>query len=250
MTLCKYEYRLRKGVKKMTLIDINIKQAGYQTAQATITNVQFSVKPGELIGMIGTNGAGKSTTIKALLGELPFIDGEIKGLEQITYSYIPERPVFYQELTLWEHFEFVNAVEQLDDTYLSYAEEILQKFHLLKHIHEFPETFSKGMQQKGMIALALFTKPDLLIIDEPFMGLDPGSTTLFLHMIEKEQAKGTGILMSTHILDTAERICDGFIVIEKGTVKASGKFHEVLAQCQADEESLYACISVEEDDSE
>lgn len=234
----------------MTLIEININQAGYQTNRATISNIQFQVKRGELIGMIGSNGAGKSTTIKSILGELPFIDGEINGLENITYAYIPERPVFYQELTLWEHFEFVNAVENLTDNNLTYAKDILRKFHLLNHLHEFPETFSKGMQQKGMIALALFTNPDLLIIDEPFMGLDPGSTTLFLNMIEEVRAQGTGILMCTHILDTAERICDGFVVIEKGTVKASGRLHEVLAQCEAQEESLYACISVEEDDSE
>lgn len=234
----------------MTLIKININQAGYQANQPTISNIQFQVKRGELIGLIGSNGAGKSTTIKSILGELPFIDGEINGLEHITYAYIPERPVFYQELTLWEHFEFVSAVESLSESNLTYAKEILQKLRLLSHLHEFPDTFSKGMQQKGMIALALFTNPDLLIIDEPFMGLDPGSTTLFLHLMEEERANGTGILMCTHILDTAERICDGFVVIEKGTVKANGTLNEVLAQCQALENNLYACISVEEDDSE
>lgn len=234
----------------MALIDININQAGYQADQTTISNIQFQVKRGELIGIIGSNGAGKSTTIKSILGELPFIDGEINGLEHITYAYIPERPVFYQELTLWEHFEFVNAVENLTDNNLTYAKDILRKFYLINQLHEFPETFSKGMQQKAMIALALFTNPDLLIIDEPFMGLDPGSTTLFLNMIEEVRADGTGILMCTHILDTAERICDGFVVIEKGTVKANGTLREVLTQCQAQENSLYACISVEVDDSE
>src|SRR5690606_37999500 len=102
----------------------------------------------------------------------------------------------------------------------------------------------KGMQQKGMIALALFTKPDLLIIDEPFMGLDPGSTKLLLNMLEEERAKGTGILMCTHILDTAQRICDSFIIIEKGTMKAAGRLEEVLEACGAEDGSLYSCISI------
>lgn len=230
----------------LTLLAINIKKAGYQAKKPIISNVKFSIEPGELIGMIGSNGAGKSTTIKSILDELPFMEGEIEGFENITYSYIPERPVFYQELTLWEHFEFVAAVESLGESNLSYAKEILKRFHLFDRMHEFPETFSKGMQQKGMITLALFTKPNLLIIDEPFMGLDPGSTNLFLNMLEEEQANGVGILMCTHILDTAERICDSFIVIEKGTVKAQGTFDEVLMQCRVTDNSLYSCISMEE----
>lgn len=226
----------------VTLLAINIKKGGYQAKKPVISNIKFSIEPGKLIGMIGSNGAGKSTTIKSILGELPSMEGEIKGFEDITYSYIPERPVFYQELTLWEHFEFVAAVECLEESNLSYAKEILKRFHLLDRIHEFPETFSKGMQQKGMITLALFTRPDLLIIDEPFMGLDPGSTRLFLNMIEEEQANGVGILMCTHILDTAERICDSFVVIEEGTMKAKGTLSEVLTQCGATDNSLYSCI--------
>ncbi len=234
----------------MTLLAIKIKKGGYQTKKPIISNIKFSIEPGKLIGMIGSNGAGKSTTIKSILGELPFMEGEIDSFENIKYSYIPERPVFYQELTLWEHFEFVAAVEELGESKLSYAKEILKRFHLFDRIHEFPEAFSKGMQQKAMITLAFFTKPDLLIIDEPFMGLDPGSTKLFLNMLEEKQTNGVGILMSTHILDTAERICDSFIVIEKGTMKAKGTLSEVLSQCGVEDNSLYSCISMEENNIE
>ncbi|MBS4195083.1 ABC transporter ATP-binding protein [Lederbergia citri] len=234
----------------MSLLEVNIKQAGYKTNVETINHIQFSIKRSELVGMIGSNGAGKSTTIKAFLGELPYLNGEIKREEGSHYSYIPERPIFYPELTLWEHFEFVTAVEELGESSLSYAKEILKKFRLIDRIHEFPGTFSKGMQQKGMIALALFTKPDLLIIDEPFMGLDPGSTKLLLNMLEEERTKGTGILMCTHILDTAQRICDSFIIIEKGTMKAAGTFDEVIKQCGAEDGSLYSCISIEDEINE
>ncbi|MBS4200061.1 ABC transporter ATP-binding protein [Bacillus sp. FJAT-49732] len=231
----------------MSLLEVKINQAGYKTNIETIRDIHFSIKRSELVGMIGSNGAGKSTTIKAFLDELPFLNGEIKREEGSNYSYIPERPIFYPELTLWEHFEFITAVEELGESSLSYAKEILKKFRLIDRIHEFPGTFSKGMQQKGMIALALFTKPDLLIIDEPFMGLDPGSTKLLLNMLEEERAKGTGILMCTHILDTAQRICDSFIIIEKGTMKAAGSLDDVIEKCGAEDRSLYSCISIEDE---
>lgn len=230
----------------MTLLEVDIKESGYPSKQRVISNVKFTVEPGKILGMIGSNGAGKSTTIKTILGELPLMEGKIVGLDRHAYSYIPERPIFYQELTLWEHFEFVAAVEELTDRELTYAKELLQEFHLINRIHDFPDKFSKGMQQKAMIALALFKEPDLLIIDEPFMGLDPGSTRLFLQMIEKSRTNGTGILMCTHILDLAERICDDFIIVEKGTVKALGTLEEVLSQCGATDNSLYSCISTEE----
>lgn len=234
----------------MVIYTVNIKQAGYQYNQSTIKNINFTIRPYELVGMIGSNGAGKSTTIKAILGHLTYIEGNLTNLEDIRYSYIPEQPIFYQELTLWEHFEFINAVEKLDETNLLRAKEILKKFHLASRIHEFPGTFSKGMQQKSMIALALFTNPQLLIIDEPFMGLDPASTRLLLKILEDERKKGTAILMCTHILDTAQRICDSFVIIEKGTMKASGALEEVLAQCGVEDASLYSCISMEEESIE
>lgn len=233
----------------MALLTVKIEKAGYKPNETVISQVAFELESSSLTGMIGANGAGKSTTIKAILGELSYIEGSIIREESASYSYIPERPIFYDELTLWEHFEFVSAVEQLSEEHLGYAKSLLKQFRLSDRIHEFPGTFSKGMQQKGMIALALFTKPDLLIIDEPFMGLDPGSTQLLLDMLNEEKKKGTGILMCTHILDTAQRVCDSFIVIEQGTVKASGTLSEVLSICGAEDGSLYSCISQADDDN-
>lgn len=234
----------------MALLTVDIEQAGYKPQDAVISQVAFKLERSCLTGMIGANGAGKSTTIKAILQELPFVEGNVIKKEGTTYSYIPERPIFYDELTLWEHFEFVAAVEQLGEEHLTYAKSLLKKFRLAERVHEFPATFSKGMQQKGMIALAMFTNPDLLIIDEPFMGLDPGSTKLLLDMLEEEKEKGTGILMCTHILDTAQRVCDSFVVIEHGTVKACGKLTEVLTKCGAEDGSLYSCITVADDGNE
>lgn len=234
-------------MSKLSLLKVNIKNAGYTHGLSTISHINFSINRSEMTCMIGANGSGKSTTIRAILRDLPYVEGKVEIEKGSTYSYIPERPIFYSELTLWEHFEFVAAVEKLGETSLIYAKELLKKFRLKKRIHEFPETFSKGMQQKGMIALALFTNPDLLIIDEPFMGLDPASTKLLLDMLKETQKNGTGILLCTHILDTAQRICDSLIIIEKGTMKAAGTLEEVLLQCNAVDDSLYSCISLEDE---
>jgi ABC-2 type transport system ATP-binding protein len=236
----------------MNILNVDISKGGYETGTPLIHSISFSIKSGKILGMIGSNGAGKSTTIKGMLGLLPFMEGKSDISEGISYSYIPERPIYYDELTLWEHIEFVGTVEKIPQAvYKQKGEELLRKYRLFEHAHQFPTTFSKGMQQKGMIALALLTEPQLLIIDEPFIGLDPNATKLMLKSLEEEKARGAGILMCTHVLDTAQRICDDFVVINKGSLIAAGNLEEVLKECGAEGGSLYDCIPDEErEDSE
>ncbi|TYS19866.1 ABC transporter ATP-binding protein [Rossellomorea vietnamensis] len=231
----------------MTILKVDIEQGGYEAGKSLIHNVAFSISSGSILGMIGSNGAGKSTTIKGMLGLLPFMEGETDIAEDVTYSYIPERPIYYDELTLWEHIDFVGSVEKIpQNIYKQRGEELLKKYRLFDHAHQFPSTFSKGMQQKGMIVLALLTEPQLLIIDEPFIGLDPNATQLMLRSLEEERSRGAGILMCTHVLDTAQRICDEFVVIDQGTMLASGPLEKVLKECGAEGGSLYDCIPDEE----
>ncbi|WP_456273677.1 ABC transporter ATP-binding protein [Bacillus sp. AK031] len=231
----------------MNTLNVSIKQGGYETGSALIQDISFSIHPGRILGMIGSNGAGKTTTIKGMMGLLPFMEGESGIADNVSYSYIPERPVYYDELTLWEHIEFVGSVENIPHTvYKRKGEELLKKYRLIEHAHQFPSTFSKGMQQKGMIVLALLTEPELLIIDEPFIGLDPNATKLMLRSLEEERERGGGILMCTHVLDTAQRICDEFVVIDRGSVLASGSLDQVLKECGAEGGSLYDCIPEEE----
>ncbi|MFD2445420.1 ABC transporter ATP-binding protein [Bacillus sp. CGMCC 1.16607] len=226
----------------MSLISINIKQAGYEKDEAMIQDIQFSVEKGELIGLIGANGAGKSTTIKSILGLIPFIEGEIIKKEETITSYLPERPVFYDDLTLQEHIDFIAAVEQItDEEVTDRVMPLLKKFKMAEHIHELPATYSKGMQQKAMIILALMTQPEILIIDEPFIGLDPIATKTLLEIIQKERDRGVGILMCTHVLDTAEKICDRFVLINAGHLIANGKLEEFRTSCKMPEASLFDC---------
>jgi len=228
----------------MTLLDVDIKSAGYEKGNSMIKDIQFTVENGELIGLIGPNGAGKSTTIKTLLGLLEHKEATITYGDS-NYSYIPDRPIFYDELTLWEHLDFVAAVEGLSENeYKEKATELLTRYKLADHAHEFPTKYSMGMQQKAMLILTMITSPMLYIIDEPLNGLDPTAMKIFLDSIKSEQQRGAGVLMSTHVLDTAEKICDRFLIIHQGRLKASGTMKEIRNQCQLPQGSLYDCFHV------
>ncbi|MCQ6274941.1 ABC transporter ATP-binding protein [Bacillus sp. V3B] len=226
----------------MSLISIHIEKAGYEVEKSMIHDIQFSIHKGELIGLIGANGAGKSTTIKSALGLIPFLKGDITFKKNITTSYLPERPIFYDELTFQEHIHFIADVEQLsDEIVFNRVTPLLEQFNMTKHIHELPVTYSKGMQQKAMIILALMTKPDLLIIDEPFIGLDPIATKLLLDIIRQERNRGVGILMCTHVLDTAEKICDQYVLINEGQQIAYGTLADFRISCHLQQGSLFEC---------
>ncbi|MGG0717392.1 ABC transporter ATP-binding protein [Robertmurraya massiliosenegalensis] len=227
----------------MSLLTVNIVQAGYEKEQAIIKDIQFSLKKGELIGLIGPNGAGKSTTIKSILGLMEHMEGEATFQYGEKYSYIPERPIFYDEMTLWEHLDFVAAVEGLNEQeYQMKVNELLRVYKLHEAAHQLPATFSKGMQQKAMLILAQITKPAVYIIDEPFIGLDPSAVKLLLSSLEEERKRGAGIIMSTHVLDTAEKVCDRFLLINNGVLEASGTLTEIQQQCGLIDGSLFDCF--------
>lgn len=226
----------------MPILTVHIQQAGYETDEIKLQNINFSIQKGELIGLIGANGAGKSTTIKSILGLLPFMEGELVKEESIMISYLPERPIFYDELTLQEHIDFIASVEHLSDELMEErVAPLLKLFNMDKHVHDLPQTYSKGMQQKSMIILAFMTKPDILIIDEPFIGLDPIATKSLLQLIGEERVRGTGILMSTHVLDTAEKVCDSFILIDSGKQLATGTLEQLRETCELQQASLFDC---------
>ena len=147
------------------------------------------------------------------------------------YAYVPEQPVFYEYFTLWEHLRLAaSAFGIAEEEFAPRAERLLERFRLLRHRHEYPAKFSKGMQQKMMLAIGFMLEPDLYIVDEPFIGLDPHATRDLLDLLEAERRRGAGILMSTHVLDTAERIADSFVLMDGGTVVARGGLDDVRKQ--------------------
>ena len=214
-----------------------------------IKDLNFELEKGEIVGLIGLNGAGKSTTIKHMLGLINPMEGKlsisnIKINEDIEnyrrkLSYIPESPVIYDELTLEEHIEMTAMAYQLSrEEAMRRAKPLLKVFRLENELKVFPSHFSKGMKQKVMIICAFIVDPELYIIDEPFLGLDPlGIQSMLDLMVEKRNENRT-VLMSTHILATAERYCDRFIILDKGEIVAFGNLEELREQTGLKDKTL------------
>ncbi|MBB1080078.1 ABC transporter ATP-binding protein [Limosilactobacillus sp. STM2_1] len=218
-------------------LEINKLVGGYSQIPV-LKDVSFDVQPGELVGLIGLNGAGKSTTLNHVIGLLRPFSGSIKinGLTIQTnpeeykkqIAYVPETPILYDELTLREHINLTIMAYQLDhDEAWQRATKLLKMFRLDNKLEWFPANFSKGMKQKVMICCAFMTNAKLLIIDEPFYGLDPLAVHDLLELIEQKKKEGVAVLMSTHVLDTAQRYCDRFVLLANGKVRAHGTLEEL-----------------------
>ncbi|MBO1580088.1 ABC transporter ATP-binding protein [Bacillus sp. XF8] len=226
------------------MLQVDIRSAGYETGEKTIHDIAFSIEKGELVALIGANGAGKSTTIKSMLGLLANMDGDISfGEKKNPYAYVPEQPTYYDYLTLWEHIELLMAARGCEaGGWEEHARELLHIFQMEKHKHEYLSKFSKGMKQKSMLILAFLTEPDFYIIDEPFIGLDPVATREFLNFLYKEKERGAGILLCTHVLDTAERICERFLLISQGTLLADGNLQAIQSLAEMPDSPLLDCF--------
>ena len=150
---------------------------------------------------------------------------------------MPETPVLYDELTLDEHLRLTAMAYGLEESvYKERIAGLLQEFRMEKRLKWFPAHFSKGMKQKVMIMCAFLVQPSFYIVDEPFVGLDPLGIQSLLDLMKKMKENGAGILMSTHILATAERYCDRFIILHEGKVRAQGTLEELRKdnlQCRA-----------------
>jgi len=203
-----------------------------------LKDINFDVKNGEMIGLIGLNGAGKSTTIKNIIGLLTPQKGTIK-VDELTLQqdpenyrkkigYIPETPSLYEELTLRDHIEVTAMAYGIPkEEAMQRAESLLKTFRLENRLDWFPVNFSKGMKQKVMVLCAFLIQPSLYIIDEPFLGLDPLAINALLELMVTMKEQGAAILMSTHILATAEKYCDRFVVLHEGEVRALGTLQEL-----------------------
>jgi ABC-2 type transport system ATP-binding protein len=214
-----------------------------------LKDIDMKVDDGELVGLIGLNGAGKSTTIKEVIGLLTPTKGtiEIDGLSlaqnaddyRKKIGYIPETPSLYEELTLREHIEVTAMAYDLDqEVAFKRAGKLLKTFRLENKLDWFPSNFSKGMKQKVMVLCAFLIEPSLYIIDEPFLGLDPLAIHALLELMQEMKKEGAAILMSTHILATAETFCDRFIVLHDGRVRAQGSIDNLRQEFNMPDSSL------------
>lgn len=247
----------------MKLLKIDHLTGGY-SRNPVLKDISFEVDNGQIVGLIGLNGAGKSTTIKHIIGLMEAHKGLISINEKTfaddsaayrsQFSFIPETPILYDELTLYEHLELTAMAYGLKkETFEKRLQPLLKEFRMEKRLKWFPAHFSKGMKQKVMIMCAFLIEPALYIIDEPFVGLDPLAINSLLEMMEKAKAQGSAILMSTHILATAERYCDSFIILHNGEIRAKGtllQLREQFGMKDATLDDLYIQLTKEDQDEE
>lgn len=241
------------------LLEVNNLVGGYSKANV-LNGISFKVNKNEIVGLIGLNGSGKSTTIKHIIGLLQAKEGSISVngktfQEDITsyrkqIGYIPEQPVLYDELTLHEHLRVTATAYDLDEKlFEKRLPKLLKAFRMERQLYYFPSYFSKGMLQKVMIMCAFLIEPELYIIDEPFVGLDPLAINSYIEWMENMKNNGAGVLMSTHILATAEKYCDRFIILHESKIRAQGTVPELREQFNmkhATLDDLYIHLTKEE----
>lgn len=213
----------------------------YKGSKKGVTNLTLEIKPGDIYGFIGHNGAGKTTTIKCIAGIHGFEEGEIlvDGLSVKTdtlackqrIAYIPDNPDLYEYMTGIQYLNFIADIFRVSATE---RKERIQKyadaFEITASLGDLISSYSHGMKQKLAIISALVHKPKLLILDEPFVGLDPKASVILKDIMHQICADGGAIFFSTHVLDVAEKLCNKVAIIKDGRLVTCGDMEQVVAK--------------------
>src|SRR5215475_8271514 len=200
-----------------------------------VDDVSFTARPGEITGYLGPNGSGKSTTMKMITGLLEttsgkiFFNGEPIGADLIAYKqrmgYVPEEPHLYGHLSGLEYLTMVGQLRSLQSSVTARRiDGLLRLFSLHPDRHAPISAYSKGMRQKVLLSAALLHNPDLLLLDEPFSGLDVGTGMVLRSLIQELAARGKVVLFSSHELETVERVCTHVVILNRGKVVADDSF--------------------------
>ena len=230
----------------MSVLEIKNYTKVYGEGKKACDNVNLTVEAGDIFGFIGHNGAGKSTTIKAVVGVLDFTEGEIfidghsvksdpLECKKLT-AYIPDNPDLYGNLTGIQFLNFVAdafevSEEQRRERIEKYATQLGIKDALANQI----SSYSHGMKQKVAIISALVHEPKLLVLDEPFVGLDPKASYELKNVMHELCAKGTAIFFSTHVLEVAEKLCNKIAIIKQGVIVETGNTEDIIGKKSLEE---------------
>lgn len=237
------------------MLEIRHFSKSYGNDKLAADDVNITVESGDIYGFIGHNGAGKSTTIRAAVGVLDFTDGDIyidghsvkdepMECKRVT-AYIPDNPDLYENLTGIQYLNFIADVFEIS---ANDREERVKKyadaFEITDSLGDAINSYSHGMKQKLAIISALIHEPKLLVLDEPFVGLDPKATFTLKEIMHEMCENGTAIFFSTHVLDVAEKLCNKVAIIKQGKIIAAGTMEE-LTEGHSLEEAFLEVVSHE-----
>ena len=233
------------------MLEIKHFSKSYGADKKAVDDVSLTVMAGDIYGFIGHNGAGKSTTIRAVVGVLDFSEGDIfidghsvkdepTACKRVT-AYIPDNPDLYENLTGIQYLNFVADVFGIDPAEREQSiKRYADLFEITGDLGDLISAYSHGMKQKLAIISALIHKPRLLVLDEPFVGLDPKATFTLKEIMHEMCREGTAIFYSTHVLDVAEKLCDKVAIIKRGRIIASGTMRELTEGHSLEEAFLEA----------
>lgn len=211
----------------------------YDKVKKAVDQLTLHVEDGEIFGFIGHNGAGKTTTIKSVVGILDFEEGEIYVdginikesplLTKQRIAYLPDNPDIYESLTGIGYLNFIGDIYKLDASQKNADVELYSNmFEMTDKLGDLISTYSHGMKQKLALISALIRKPRLMILDEPFVGLDPKAAFTIKKIMKEMCQTGTSIFFSTHVLEVAEKLCDRIAIIKNGKIVLEGKTQELI----------------------
>jgi len=226
----------------MLQVDRLVKQ--YKKFRA-VDDLSFTIQPGEIVGLLGPNGAGKTTALRCVAGILRPTDGVVlinghdivrdQASAKAGLAFVPEVPSLYELLTVDEHLKFVAMCFDTMEVYESLREELLERYDLKEKQDALVATLSKGMRQKLSVACALVHRANVMLFDEPLIGIDPAGARQLKEELVRARNNGAAVLISTHLLDTAEKLCDRVIIVARGKKLAEGTLAE-LREMRHDED--------------
>ena len=224
-----------------------------------VDDVSFQARPGEITGYLGANGSGKSTTMKMITGLIQmtagdvFFDGEPIGRDWMAFKqrlgYVPEEPHLYSHLSGLEYLAMVGELRGLPTKQTTARIDGLLRLLSLHGDRHVPiSSYSKGMRQKVLLSAALLHNPDLILLDEPFSGLDVGTGLVLRSLIQELAARGKVVLFSSHELETVERVCSHVVILHRGKVVADDSIEHLRTLMSAPTlEAIFSQLAVEQD---
>ena len=236
-------------MEKKPILEIKGYSKTYGEGKKAADNVTLTIESGDIYGFIGHNGAGKSTTIRAVVGVLDFTEGEILidghsvkkdpiECKKIT-AYIPDNPDLYENLTGMQYLDFISDVFEISkEDRKERIDHYAERLEIADALGDLISSYSHGMKQKLAIISALIHEPNLIVMDEPFVGLDPKASFILKQIMHELCEKGTAIFFSTHVLDVAEKLCNKVAIIKQGKIITSGTMDELTHGASLEEAFL------------